>query len=166
MTGLNRRKFIQVSAASLLLTRLNLNATPGPPAHISESGKTLRAEGANYIWEWSQETDRFRILDQEGHVLALSPLQPVVVVQPVGQKGARRSVAGHLASHEVEGNRIIWTYEGVNNSAKLTVAWRFDEHGPWMEPVIYQTTAAEDVVSLHYFAEADGDQVKPSLESE
>ena len=44
------------------------------------------------------------------------------------------------------------------------MAWRFDEHGPWVEPVIYQTTAAEDVVSLHYFAEADGDHVKPSLE--
>ena len=80
------------------------------------------------------------------------------------KKGSGASSRAALASHEIQGNRVTWTYEGVNNSAKLSVAWRFDEHGPWMEPVIYQTTAAEDVVSLHYFAEADGDHVKPSLE--
>jgi hypothetical protein len=165
MTGLNRRKFIQVSAATFFLNKLRMEGASGPPARITESGKSVRAEGANYVWEWSQETDRFRILDPQGRELAASALQPVVVVQPVGQRGVRRFVAGRLASHEVQGNRVIWTYEGVNNSAKVTVVWRFDEHGPWMEPVIYQTTAAEDVVSLHYFAEPDGDRVKPSLES-
>ncbi|MDR3676628.1 MAG: hypothetical protein P4N24_14140 [Acidobacteriota bacterium] len=163
MTGLNRREFIQVSAASLLLNKLRADGATATPARISESGKTVRAEGANYVWEWSQETDRFRITDPQGHVLASSVLQPIVAVQPVGQKGVRRFVAGRVASHEIQGNRVTWTYEGVNNSAKLTVAWRFDEQGPRMEPVIYQTTAAEDVVSLHYFAEADGDRVKPSL---
>jgi hypothetical protein len=165
MTGLNRREFIQVSAASLLLNKLRADGATATPARISESGKTVRAEGANYVWEWSQETDRFRIMDTQGRELASSALQPIVVVQPVGQKGVRRFVAGRVAGHEIQGNRVTWTYEGVNNSAKLTVAWRFDEHGPWMEPVIYQTTAAEDVVSLHCFAEADGDHVKPSLES-
>jgi len=164
MTGLNRRKFMQLSAASFLVNKLHLAAASGPPARISESGKTVRAEGANYVWEWSQETDRFRVLDKQGRVLASSALQPAIVVQPVGQKGARRSIAGRLAGHELQGNRVSWTYEGVNNSATLSVAWRFAEQGPWVEPVIYQTTAAEDVVSLHYFAEADGGHVKPCLE--
>jgi hypothetical protein len=164
MTGLNRRKFMQVSAATFFLNKLPVEGASGPPARISESGKTVRAEGVNYAWEWSQDTDRFRIFGPQGRVLASSTLQPAVVVQPVGEKGARRSIAGRLAGHEIQGNRVNWTYEGVNNSAKVSVAWRFDEHGPWVEPVIYQTTAAEDVVSLHYFAEAEGNHVKPSLE--
>jgi len=163
MTGLNRRKFIQISAATFFLNKLGVDGASGPPARISDAGKTVRAEGANYVWEWSQETDHFRVLDKQGGVFAESVLQPVVVVQPVGQKGVRRCSAGRLASHEVQGNRVTWTYEGVNNSATLSVAWRFDEHGPWVEPVIYQTTTAEDVVSVHYFAAADGDHVKPSL---
>jgi len=165
MTALNRREFIQISAATLLLNKLRMEGASGPPARISESGKAVRAEGANYVWEWSQETDRFRILDLQGRVLASGALQPAVVVQPAGQKAAERSTAGRLAGHAVEGSRVSWTYKGVNNSATLSVAWRFDEHGPWVEPVIYETTTAEDVVSLHYFAEADGDRVKPSLEA-
>jgi hypothetical protein len=164
MTALNRRKFIQVSAATFFLNKLRMEGASGPPARISDSGKTVRAEGANYVWEWSQETDHFRVLDKQGNVVASGALQPVVVVQPVGQKEARRSIAGRLASHEVQGNSVSWTYEGVNNSATSSLAWRFDEHGPWVDPVTYQTTAAEDVVSLHYFAEPDGDRVKPSLE--
>ena len=89
MPNLNRRKFIQISAASFFLNKLRMEGTSGPPARISESGKTVRAEGANYVWEWSQETDRFRILDKQGRVLASSALQPAVVVQPVGQKGGQ-----------------------------------------------------------------------------
>jgi hypothetical protein len=163
MPNWNRREFIQISAASLFLNKLRTEGISNPPALISESGKTVRVKGANYAWEWSQETDRFRILDRQGNLLASSVLQPPVVVQPVGEKGGRRSIAGRLATHKVEGNRLSWTYEAVNDSSKVTVAWRFDEHGPWMEPVIYQTTTAEDVVSLHYFAQADRDHVKPSL---
>jgi hypothetical protein len=166
VTVLNRREFMQVSTASLLLmNELKLEGASGVPAQISDTGKTLRVEGADYVWEWSQETDHFRLLAPHGNSLASGPLQPIVVVQPVGQKDIRRAVAGRLASHAVQRNRVSWTYEGVNNSAKLTVAWRFDEHGPWMEPVIYETTAAEDVVSLNYFAEAEGDRAKPALEA-
>ena len=164
MTNWNRRKFIQVSAAAFFLNELRTKGASSPPAIISDSGKTVRVEGANYIWEWSPDTDRFRMMDKQGRELASSALQPAVVVQPVGQKGAARAVAGRLASHQVQGNRVICTYEAVNHSATLSVAWRFDEHGPWVEPVIYKSTAAEDVVSLHYFAEAEGEHVMPSLE--
>jgi hypothetical protein len=164
MTVFNRRKFMQISLASFFPNKLHTDGASGAPARISEAGKTVRAEGANYLWEWSQETDRFRILDLQGLVLASGPLQPVVLVQAVGQKGAETCAAGRLSGHEVQGNRVSWTYEGVNKSAKLSVAWRFNEYGPWVEPAIYQTTAAEDVVSMHYFAEAGGERVKPSLE--
>jgi hypothetical protein len=163
MTDWNRREFIQLSTLSYFLTMLRAEGASNPPALISESGKTVRVEGSNYAWEWSQETDRFRMLDKQGRELASSALQPAVVVQPVGQKGTAHAIAGRLASHQVQGNRVSCTYEAVNHTATLSTAWRFDQHGAWMEPVIYQTTAAEDVVSLHYFAEADGERVKPSL---
>lgn len=165
MPTLNRRKFMQLSVASPFIHNLRLEGASAAPARITEAGKTVRAEGANYVWEWSQATDRFRIMNQQGGMLASSALQPVVVVQPVGQKGVRRSMAGRLAGREIQGNSVTWTYEGVNNSARMTVAWRFDEHGPWLEPVIYQSTAAEDVVGLHYFTEAGGDHVKSSLDA-
>ena len=67
MTNWNRREFIQISAASFFLNKLRTEGMSGPPARISESGKTVRVEGANYAWEWSQETDRFRILDKQGN---------------------------------------------------------------------------------------------------
>lgn len=140
-------------------------AAAGDSSKISSTEKIVSVTGKNYAWEWSQENGRFRILDQKGGVLTTGLLQPEVVVQPAGQKGARRCTPGRLAGQEVQGDRVSWTYEGVNTSAKLTVAWRFDEHGPWAEPVIYETAAAEDIVSLHYFAEAGSDGVKPSLET-
>ncbi|MGH9453978.1 MAG: TIM-barrel domain-containing protein, partial [Terriglobia bacterium] len=41
----------------------------------------------------------------------------------------------------------------------------FDERGAWVEPVTYETSAAEDVVSLNLFAHSSGDTAKPSLET-
>lgn len=165
MTDVNRRTFMQVSAASLLLNKVRLEGAPDTGQRVLDLGKSVRARGSDYIWDWSQDTDRFRLAGPLGTLLASGPLQPLVVVQPVGQKGISRAVAGRLASHEVHGDRVTWIYEGVNGSGRLTVAWRFDEYGPWLEPIIYETTAAEDVVSLNYFAEADGGRVKPSLET-
>jgi hypothetical protein len=164
MTSWNRRQFMQASAATLLLNKARLRGAPDAGRRVIDFGKSVRAQGSNYVWNWSQDTGRFRIAGPFGALLASGPLQPLVVVQSVGQKDITRCAAGRLAGHEVQGNRVSWTYEGVNNSGKLTVTWRFDEHGPWMEPVIYETTAAEDVVSLNYFAEADGDHAKPALE--
>src|SRR5208282_619483 len=48
---------------------------------------------------------------------------------------------------------------------KLSVAWRFDENGLWIEPVIYESSVGEDVVSLDLFAESAGDAATPSLET-
>jgi hypothetical protein len=165
MTHLTRRNFMKVSAAGLLLSNAGLEGASGPAAKIAETGQTVRVEGADYVWDWSQETGRFRIVSKRGNVLAAGALEPVVVVQPKGQAGGKHSAAGKLAKHEVKGNRVTWTYTGVNGSGTLTVEWRFDEHGPWMEPVVYQTAATEDVVSLHYFAAAEGEHVRPTLDS-
>ena len=65
-------------------------------------------------------------------------------------------MSGRATGHRVEGNRVTFTYEGVNRSARLSVTWRFDQHGIWTEPVIYDTPTKEDIVSLHYFSSAAG----------
>jgi hypothetical protein len=155
---------MQTSAAAFFLNHLRLQGASGSPAKLSQSSGTVRAEGANYVWEWSQETDRFRLMDQQGGVLASGPLQPAVAIQPAGQHGKIRCKAGKVAGHAVQGDRVTWSYEGVNDSAQLQVAWRFDNHGPWLEPVVYQASAAEDVVSLHYFALQNGERADPALE--
>jgi len=162
MINFDRRQFLQTSAASCFLGTLRLGALGLP--EIRESGQSLTFEGKNYRWEWSAANDRFRILDLHGREVASGPVQPAVLVRQLGQSADRRSTPGKLASHEVQGNRAVWTYIGVNGSGKLSVAWRFDENGLWMEPVSYESAVREDVVSLNLFADGGGDVAKPSLE--
>ncbi|MGH9402602.1 MAG: TIM-barrel domain-containing protein [Terriglobia bacterium] len=164
MKIIDRRQFFQVTGASYLLGSLGARAASAP-SKISENGKLLTVEQPGYTWEWSREDDRFRILDLQGNVITSGPLQPALIVQPVGQSKSQRSTAGKLERHQVQGNRVVWTYSNVNGSGKLSVAWRFDEHGPWIEPITYETSAAEDVVSLNLFAQGTGDTTKPSLET-
>lgn len=133
-------------------------------ANITETSKSLSVEQAAYRWEWSEETDRFRLLSQAGDLIFSAPMQPAVVVQATGENGARRCTAGKLAARHVEGNRVTWTYNNVNGSGKLSVAWRFDALGLWIEPAIYQSSSAEDIVSLNLFASASGVESRPDLE--
>ena len=65
----------------------------------------------------------------------------------------------------VTNGRVTFDYESVNGAAHLSVTWRFDEHGIWLEPVVYEATSAEDVVSLHYFAETKNTAAVPSLQA-
>ena len=166
MSNFNRREFLEVTAASCLLGTVKVEGAPGAQPRISEGGKSVRVEGVEYTWEWSKETDHLRVLDQWGLVIAEGALQPAVVVQPQKQKGAARCLAGKAAGWEVHGNQISIHYEGVNGSARLTMTWRFDEDGFWLEPVVYETSAAEDVVSFHYFAQGKGARAIPALNSD
>jgi hypothetical protein len=160
---LDRRQFLQLSAASMLAAEQTLNVAAVYPAKITSSDKTVRAEGKNYTWEWSQENDRFRLLDRKGRRIVSGSLQPAVIVRAPGDRAPRCS-QGRFSSKSVSGNRVIISYEGVNKSASVTVAWRFDEDALWYEPVVYDTSAAEDVVSVHLFARANGEDANPSLD--
>jgi hypothetical protein len=158
---LGRRQFIQAGAASCLLAPLWLDAETHS-LNILESGKSLKFEGRNYIWDWSEENDHFRVLDQQNHVIASGPLQPVVIVR---RSGGTKPVAtpGTLVGREVLGNRVRWNYVNVNGSGKLSVTWRFDPDGCWLEPVMYESSTTEDVISLSLFAEGAGDTARPAL---
>jgi hypothetical protein len=78
MKQLNRRQFLKTSAASCLLAKMGV-AAEAQTAKLLDSGQSLTFTGANYRWEWSAETDRFRIVDPQGHVIVSGPIHPAVV---------------------------------------------------------------------------------------
>jgi hypothetical protein len=165
MPEMNRRKFMQLTVSSYVLSQVGISAGPGRPARVSKTGTTLRAEGANYAWEWSQETDRFRLLDSEGRVVTSGILQPAVIVQPGSDKQARKCTSGKDASAETGDGAVTVTYADVNGHGKVSVTWRFEEGAFWLEPIVYESAGEENVVALHYFAEGSGDAAKPTLEN-
>jgi hypothetical protein len=166
MTTFNRRRFLQASAGSYLLGAIRLNGEVAAPAEITETGKLIRAKGRDYTWEWSPESDEIRLLDQWGLLVASAKLQPAVVVQSAGGKGKRQCAAGKPVEHDLRGNTLTIRYEGVNGSGVLSIRWQFDEDGFWLAPVVYESRALEDVVSLHYFAQGTGEAARPSLQSQ
>lgn len=165
MSKLNRREFVQASMASVLSGALAGSAPSPEAAKIQDRGKSVRVDGNDYAWEWNQETDQFRLLDKWGLQIASGKLQPAVLVQPVGAKDTRRAVAGKPARFDVQGSAVNIRYEGVNGSGTLSLTWRFEDDGFWLEPVQYESPVAEDVVSLHYFAQGEGDVARPALHS-
>jgi hypothetical protein len=133
-------------------------------AEIVESGQFLTFAGANYVWRWSAKTDYFSIFDQQGVMVTEGPIQPAVVVKAVGNSIAR-ATCGTLQGHVVRGNRVIWTYSNVNGSARLSTTWRFDEHGVWVEPIVYHSWTVDEIVSVRYFAKGSAESVRVLLES-
>ena len=166
MAILNRREFIQASVASYFLGAIKLEGAPAAKAKVVGVGGTVQAKGKDYTWEWSEEKDEFRLLDNRGLVIASGKLQPAVVVQAKGQGRSRRCTAGKPTGYDLRDNAVRVRYEGVNGPAKLSVTWRFEDQGMWLEPISYETPLSEDVVSLHYFAQGTGEHARPSLTSD
>jgi hypothetical protein len=156
----NRRQFLIATVASSLCSALQLEAQT-LTTKIVDAGKSLKFSGNNYSWEWNAQGDHFRLLDQQGGELLNAPMQPVIVVQ---QNGTRKALAGELLDHRLEQNRAIWTYAG--DAGKTTVAWRFDDNGIWIEPIVFELTSDADVVSCHLFSTADGDAAMPALNTD
>lgn len=164
MTHFDRRQFMQASAATLFLSGARLSASTANPARLSQSGKQVQVEGENYNWEWSGESDRFRFIDKQGRVMAEGSLQPAVIVQAVGQHGVRRCSPGKVAKWKLQENSLTVAYKGVNGSSNISLTWRFDGDGAWLDPVSYESSTPDDVISLHYFAQGTGEAAKPALE--
>ncbi len=159
---LDRRRFLQFSAASLLAGDVLLNSSGAEAAEISTVGNTIRVEARKYSWEWSSDTDIFRLRDKQGRMVTEGVLQPAVLVKGSGDRAPWCS-AGKFASKQTAANRLAVTYESVNHGASVQVAWRFEDDNLWFEPMIYGSRVTEDVVALHYFAKAEGASAKPSL---
>ena len=165
MTTLNRRTFVQLSTGAMLAAASSRLPGQSRPATISSTDGSVTVKSPNYSWDYSQADDTFHLRDSKKRLMASGALQPAIVVAPVEDPALRQCTPGKAAGHHVEGDRVRFDYEGVNGSSRLSVTWRFDEHGLWIDPIVYQTSTAQDVVSLQYFAKADGSAATPSLHS-
>jgi hypothetical protein len=159
----DRREFIRLSAASLLFANDSQEALSEAAVAISQDDGSVRVKATNYSWEWSQDSDIFRLSDGRGRLITTGPLQPAVVVSDGGVT-ASRSTSGRFSSKSLNGSSLSITYAGVNGHATLASVWRFEASNLWLETFVYSTPVKEDVISLHYFAKA-GDQTPiPALE--
>lgn len=156
-----RRGFLSGIGAAALMGPLD-KASPLFAAPLEESGGVVRARGAHYTWEWSPSTDEFHLLDGRGRTVTFGPLQPLVMVQAVGTKQLRCS-AGQVAGKKFSAGRLEVTYQGVNGGGTLRVVWRFDDGGCWQDPILYENSAAADIVEVRYFAKVVGDFASPAL---
>jgi hypothetical protein len=171
VNDVNRRTFLHLSTAALLINAATrLPAIPSTPA-VTEDNGTLRVQGGNYLWQYTQVNDRFTLFDSQRRVIVAGTHQPAVVVAPTANPAQRISLPGRPAKHAIVDRsreqagdiRITIVYEGVNGEAKLFVAWRFNHYGIWNDPVLYETTSTHDVVSLYYFSDNNGTTRAPSL---
>lgn len=119
----------------------------------------MRVVRDQYTFAWDQGEDVFTLTDPQGRLMVSSPMQPAIVVSSGWSIGTVSDVAA-------DEDRLQVTYDGVNGSGSVSVAWRFEPTRCWLEPIAYASTADEDVVSLHYFARPDlvaGDEPMPGL---
>ena len=165
MFKLNRREFMQASTAAMMLASARLPASPGNPAQIKETEKGIEVRGSKYTWHWFQADDRVRFLDQHGLLMTKGILQPAVIVQPGADKKARKCSPGKPTGHDINDRSVTINYTGVNGNGKLAVTWRFDDEALWLDPVIYESPASENIVSLHYFAQGTGEDARPTLDN-
>ena len=166
MNYFDRRCFLKVSAASLFSAKAApLLGAAAQQVTAGETSGTVRMEGALYVFEWSVQDDRFRLLDKQGRLMTSGVMQPAITVATDSGGGTTRCISGKPVSHEVKDGKLTVNYEGVNGGARLTVIWRFDEDGFWLDPFVYQTSAPENIVAVHYFAECHDGRPEPSLES-
>ncbi|HTY82737.1 MAG TPA: hypothetical protein VMB19_00895 [Silvibacterium sp.] len=163
MTTLNRRTFVHLSAGALVTAASNklFGATSAPS--ITNDAGDVRVQGSNYLWEYSEATDTFRLQDSKKRLIVSGKMQPAVIVSSVQNPSQRQCNPGKATINHVERDRVTIRYEKVNGAATVSMTWRFDEHGIWLDPIIYDTPTAEDIVSLYYFSEADGTTAKPTL---
>jgi hypothetical protein len=163
MLSLNRRTFMQLSyGAALGAASSRVFGITDAPAISSQSG-IVRVTGSSYIWEYSQNEDTFKLRDSTNRLIVSGRMQPAVVVAPAGEPSLRQCTLGKPAAPRAEKGRVTVDYDGVNGGGRLSLTWRFDEHGIWTEPIVYEAPAAQDVISLHYFSDVKADKPVPSL---
>jgi hypothetical protein len=161
----DRRAFLQISTSAMLAAASNRFSSAESAPAFSGTNESVLVKGAGYSWEYTQTDDTFRLRDARSRLMVSGKLQPLVVVAPADEPNKRQCQPGKAMGHRMEPGRVIFDYEGVNGTGRLSSAWRFDEHGIWTEPITYESSAKEDVVSLHYFAQQSGDKRTPMLHS-
>jgi hypothetical protein len=163
MLSLNRRTFVQLSSGAVLgAASSRIFGLTDVPSISSHSG-VVRVTGSNYTWEYSQNDDTFKLRDSRRRLIVSGRMQPAVVVAPAGEPSLRQCTLGKPAAPRSEKGHVTVDYEGVNGGGRLSLTWRFDEHGIWTEPIVYEAPSAQDVISLHYFSDLKANKPIPSL---
>lgn len=163
MLGLNRRTFMQLSSGAVLGTASSRVFGFAEKPVISNRAGTVHVAGPNFTWEYTPQDDTFKLRDAKNLVIVSGKMQPALVVASAGEPAHRQCQPGKPSTPRSEGSRVRIDYEGVNGTGRLSITWRFDEHGVWTEPVIYEAPAGHDVVSLHYFADVKAGIPIPAL---
>ena len=163
MSTFTRRTFVQLSAGTLLSAASNKLLAETQTASVATGDGLVSVRGANYAWDYTQASDTFRLRDSKNRLIASGKLQAAVVVAPAGQPSLRICTPGKAIEPRVETGRITFAYEGVNGNGRLLLPWRFDEQTVWMEPLVYETPEAQEVVSLHYFSNIHDTEASPAL---
>ena len=159
---IGRRNFIKASAASAFLSKALLTQAQSAQVAVQNTEDSVVVTAREYVWRWSPRTDVFRVEDKRGLPITEGPMQPAILVRDARHESPW-SGQGKVQSKSFQNNRLTVTYSGVNNASRVTMAWRFDDEGFWLEPIQYDAAAEEDVVSVLYFAERTNDTVIPGL---
>ncbi len=153
MNTYDRRSFLQLSTAALAAAAAE-PAYAAPSSTIVQDGAGVTtAQGTTYRWVYAASDDTFRFYDAHQRLIVTGKAQPAVLVAPVGQPHRRFSSPGSTLPPVVEGNQVHLRYANVNGHGGLSVTWRFEDQSVWLEHVVYDSPAAEDVVSMFYFAQ-------------
>jgi hypothetical protein len=163
MAHWTRRSFIECSAAAFAAACAKpvLAAAAKPSVALTHDSLQIRASRYSFSWSWT--TDAFTVDDASGKRIAWGPLQPAVLTASAEDPAKQRCSPGQAGVPTIHQNRIEITYSGVNEGARLTLVLRFDDSGFWMEPVLYESPAADDIVSLHYFCKPEAQLLLPAL---
>jgi len=165
LTTLNRRTFVHLSTGALLASASGRLFGNTDAPSLTRDGGEVRVQGPNYIWDYSEASDTFSLRDSKKRLIASGKLQPAVIVAPAQNPSQRQCSQGKATIHQADRDRVTIQYGSVNGAATVSVSWRFNEHGIWLDPIIYDTPSAEDIVSVYYFSEMDGAAAKATLHS-
>lgn len=134
-------------------------------AKASEESGTVHIKGSQYSLEWSSKDDHFILRDHQGRTITAGKMQPTIeVVRNSSDQGSWCS-PGRVAGFKANDGGLTIIYDGVNQAARVTVTWRCDQNGLWLDPFIYETSSSEDIVALHYFATCKEGKAELSLEN-
>jgi hypothetical protein len=162
VTRVNRRTFVQLSAGALLTSASAKVLASNLPAVTNENGQ-IRVQGSHYFWQYSVTEDRFTLFDSKHRTIVSGKMQPAIVVAASDNPAQRLSTPGKALPPQIDKAKVTFAYKGVNSNARVSITWRFDANGIWTDPVLYESTMREEIVSLHYFVESADDQITPSL---
>jgi hypothetical protein len=169
--NIDRRSFLlsPVAAGSLLVLAPTLRAAPvaAPDAKgtgAEHNGGPVHLEGAQYDFEWSPKNDRFTLRDRKARMVSAGNMQPAITVAGSGTQAPVCS-PGTVKSYNATTTGLEITYEGVNHTGRITLKWRCDRAGLWLDPIIYESTASESIVAVRYFATCVKGNPEPSLEN-